>query len=178
MKQSMDFSIRTASFADLQSVVDLRVDVFYPELCAVKSFHDKILTKLTQRREKGAELLVAVQNDIIIGTIEFSPSDFCDTSMEGVGYTRKLYLMDLAVQPNARRKGVASRLLDSVEAYALSNDFRDVYLHVEVGNEVARNMYVKNGFLEVLPLDWAISFTEKRLHKPWQHYVLLFKQMW
>jgi len=163
---------------DLQGVVDLRLDVFYPELRTVKSFHEKILTKLAQRRETGAECLVAIQDGSIIGTIEFSPSDFKDTTMENIGYKRKLYLMDLAVVPRARRMGVASLLLKRVEEYAIEHNYRDVYLHVEVDNDKARNLYLKNGFREVLPLDWAINFTEKRLHKPWEHYVLLFKQIW
>ena len=163
---------------DLPGVVDLRLDVFYPELKTVKSFHEKILTKLAQRRELGAECLVAMQEGAIIGTIEFSPSDFMNTPMEDIGYKRKLYIMDLAVQPRARRMGVATRLLERVEEYAIEHDYRDVYLHVEVENGMARDLYLKKGFKEVLPLNWAINFTEMRLHKPWEHYVLLFKQIW
>lgn len=174
----------------------------------MRSFHEKILAKLSQRREKGALCLVAeqvgqghhendpvntssdpfslfsigqtkspLQEGTIIGTIEFSPSDFADTSMAYVGYDRKLYLMDLAVKPRARRTGVASALLKEVEAYAIRHDFRDLYLHVETSNDAARCMYLKSGFKEVLPLNWAISFTEKRLHKPWENYVLLFKKL-
>lgn len=173
------FRIRTADYTDLEHVVDLRVAVFYPELRGVQSFHDKILSKLCVRREKGAEYLLAESDDgTLLGTIEFSPSDFTETSMQDIGYARKLYLMDLAVQPSARRTGVATRLLDSVQEYARIHDFRDVYLHTEVGNDSARLLYAKNGFFEILPLDWAIAFTEQRLHKPWKNYVFLFKALW
>jgi len=173
------FRIRTADYTDLEHVVNLRVDVFYPELRGVQSFHDKILSKLCVRREKGAQCLLAESDDgTLLGTIEFSPSDFTETSMQDIGYARKLYLMDLAVQPSARRAGVATRLLDSVQELARIHDFRDVYLHVEVGNDSARLLYAKNGFSEILPLDWAIAFTEQRLRKPWENYVLLFKALW
>jgi ribosomal protein S18 acetylase RimI-like enzyme len=171
--------IRPAEVADLKHVVELRIDVFYPELRAVRSFYDKILGKLTSRREKGAQCLVAVHDETgtILGTIEFSYSDFADTSMADIGYERKLYLMDLAVLPKARRMGIATLLLNTVEKYAQENDFRDIYLHVEVDNKVARDLYEKNGFQEILPLNWAISFTEGRLHKPWEQYVLLLKNV-
>lgn len=168
-------NVRFAKPNDLQEVVNLRVDVFYPELRKIRSFNHKILDKLKQRRERGAQCLVVEDSGDIVGTIEFSPSDFEGTSMEHVGYDRKLYLMDLAVRPDLRRQGVATALLKEVEAYALENDYRDIYLHVEVGNESARNLYIRNGFIEVLPLTWAIQFTEKRLHKSWVQYLLLYK---
>lgn len=184
LKKSRDFddnnslrwkNIRWAKHNDLQAVVNLRVEVFYPELRQISSFNHKILDKLKQRRERGAECLVAENNGDIVGTIEFSPSDFEGTSMEHVGYDRKLYLMDLAVRPDVRRQGIATALLKEVETYAIENDYRDIYLHVEVGNESARNLYIRNGFIEVLPLTWAIQFTEKRLHKSWVQYILLYK---
>ena len=185
LKKSHDFdddnnslrwkNVRWAKPNDLQEVVNLRVDVFYPELRKISSFNNKILDKLKQRRERGAQCLVAENNGDIVGTIEFSPSDFEGTSMEHVGYDRKLYLMDLAVRPDVRRQGIATALLEEVETYAIENDYRDIYLHVEVGNESARNLYIGKGFIEVLPLTWAIQFTEKRLHKSWVQYILLYK---
>ena len=171
------------------SVVSLRVDVFYPELRPVTSFHLRILEKLRERLHQGAVCLIAIGTDIlpsrlhvpqlrVLGSVEISPSDFRNTSMEFIGHHRKLYAMDLAVRQDVRRMGVASRLLDAVERYAVQHSFREIYLHVEVENQAAKNLYEKNGYIEVPDTDWALSFTKHRLHKPPESYVLLWKEIY
>lgn len=113
----------------------------------------------------------------LIGAIEFSPSDFIDTVMENVGASRKIYVADLCIRLDARRIGVATGLLQYVELFALRNQYKEIYLHVEVENTVARNLYIKNGYLEVVGCDWARAFTMERLHKPPDSYVMLWKSL-
>lgn len=113
----------------------------------------------------------------LLGAVEFSPNDFKGTSMANIGSDRKLYVADLAVRNDARRNGVATQLLKEIEYYALKNSYEDIYLHVEVDNIAARNMYTKLGYNEVPKYDWATMFTESRLHKSVDQYVFLWKSM-
>ena len=113
----------------------------------------------------------------LIGAIEFSPSDFIGTVMEKIGASRKIYVADLCIRQDARRIGVATSLLQSVELFALRNQYREIYLHVEVENAIARSLYIKNGYLEIGDCDWARAFTMQRLHKPPDSYVMLWKSL-
>ena len=186
------FVVREANLRDLNRVVSLRVHTFYPELLLVGSFHARILEKLRQRLQDGVMCLVAVQPnnfinsnplpaginyDVILGTVEFSSSDFYNTTIERIGHPKKIYVMDLAVRHEARRQGIASDLLEYIESYAREHEFREIYLHVEVQNDAARMFYKKIGYVELPPVDWAVQFTEKRLHKPPECYILLWKEI-
>jgi ribosomal protein S18 acetylase RimI-like enzyme len=151
----LNVNIREASYADLLSVSSLRVNVFYPELITNGAFHTRILEKLRKRKNDGAVCLVALEKEGIdhnppnngyryehvLGTVEFSPNDFKNTSMENIGDARKLYAMDLAIRKSARRYGLATRLLHSIEIYAANHNYCEVYLHVEAENEAARYLY-------------------------------------
>jgi len=185
-------TIRQALIHELINVVSLRVDAFYPELKHVTSFHMRILEKLRYRADQGAVCLIAILNDKIVprlhlhmpslvpqvlGSVEISPSDFRNTTMESIGHERKLYAMDLAVRSGVRRMGIATHLLNAAEAYALQNSYQEIYLHVETDNEAARNLYRKNGYIEVPQTESTLSFTKQRLHKPPDCYVLLWKQI-
>jgi ribosomal protein S18 acetylase RimI-like enzyme len=73
--------------------------------------------------------------------------------------------------------GVATGLLQSIELHALRNQYKEIYLHVEVENTVARGLYIKNGYSELARHDWVKVFTTARLHKPEECYVLLWKSL-
>jgi ribosomal protein S18 acetylase RimI-like enzyme len=189
-KDNCNFQIRQASIDDFNRIASLRSEVFYPELVSVGSFRARVVEKLQLRREEGSICLVVEnqQNDIfprlnsiqqtkLLGTVEFSDADFRGTSLETLGHERKLYIMDLAVSAEARRMGIASKLLAFIDNYARKNNYREMYLHVDVENEVARRLYRKFGYVEVPPVDWVISFTQARLHKPPYCYVLLWKEI-
>lgn len=72
--------------------------------------------------------------------------------------------------------GIATTLLKSVESYAMKNKYKEIYLHVETDNIKAKNLYLKNDYIEVPKSDWATIFTMSRLHKPVCNYILLWKQ--
>ena len=191
--EELNVNIREANYADLLSVSALRINVFYPELITNGAFHSRILEKLRNRKNDGAICLVALEKKEsvynpscngyryghVLGTIEFSPNDFKNTSMQHIGDPRKLYAMDLAIRKSARRYGLATRLLHSIEIYAANHDYREVYLHVEAENKAARYLYKKCGYEEIdLSVNrWAREFTLKRLHKTPESYVFLYKQL-
>jgi ribosomal protein S18 acetylase RimI-like enzyme len=147
---------------------------------------------LRQRVDFGSICLVAKASELLsvrnlpqhiyfgnlIGSVELSPNDFFNTTMETVGSSRKLYAADLAVREDCRRKGVASRLLQEMETFAINHYFDEIYLHVEIGNSVARNLYLKHGYIEVPMNECTVAFTEARLQKPAEFYCLLWKELW
>lgn len=113
----------------------------------------------------------------LIGTIELSPNDFANTQMEFEGSNRKLYVADLAIREDCRRRGIATQLLLEIENFARTNLYDEIYLHVEVNNVIARNLYLKLGYKEVTMNENVVAFTETRLQKPADFFVLLWKQI-
>ena len=114
--------------------------------------------------------------DNTIGTVEFSPTDFLNTAYQYIGAERKLYVADLAIREDARRMGLATKIIKSVENYAKGHNYDEIYLHVDVGNYVARKLYNKLGFIELSQDDeHVISFTESRLQKSASAFILLKK---
>jgi GNAT superfamily N-acetyltransferase len=73
--------------------------------------------------------------------------------------------------------GIATSLLTAVEEYALQKNYMEIYMHVEVDNAVARNLYAKNGYSVVPPSESSIQFTESRLKKPATGFLLLMKSL-
>ena len=115
--------------------------------------------------------------ETLIGAIEISPNDFTGTVMEKIGASRKIYVADLCIRQDARRIGVASSLLRYVEQFAIQNQYEEIYLHVEYDNLIARSLYIKNGYSEIVDCDWSRAFTMQRLHKPPDSYVMLWKSL-
>lgn len=81
-----------------------------------------------------------------------------DDAGEAVGYVwftiedrpvgRVVFIYDIAVDPERRRKGHAQTALLQVETYARDNDCVGVMLHVFGSNTGARQLYAKAGYDE------------------------------
>ena len=56
-----------------------------------------------------------------------------------------LGVFSLAVTPAARRRGVASDVMDALEGWALQAGARQLYLQVEADNEAALQLYARRG---------------------------------
>ncbi|HEY9734689.1 MAG TPA: GNAT family N-acetyltransferase [Trichocoleus sp.] len=113
-----------------------------------------------------AALAAKVYTDCVAGTIELS-------QRQGLPWqpikTRYLYLSNLAVHADFRRRGVALQLLKACERVALDWGFSDLYLHVMEDNLQARPLYCKAGYrlVQVNELPW-LRYAPRRLlmHKP------------
>lgn len=89
---------------------------------------------------------------------------------------KKLYLADLAVRPDCRRQGIASRLLAEVDSYAETNGYEEIYLHVETNNPHARSLYEKKGYVLLPPHNPARDgFTKQHLLRDPALYDMLHK---
>ena len=80
---------------------------------SLSTFHTLILQKIRKRMEAGSVCLLAHSTDEsnksgtmiygkLLGTVEFSASDFINTAMEDFGSSRKIYVADLAVRQDVR----------------------------------------------------------------------------
>jgi ribosomal protein S18 acetylase RimI-like enzyme len=95
-----------------------------------------------------------------------------------VGALRKIYVADLAIRQDARRMGLATKMLAEIENYCIREKYDEIYLHVEVDNFVARKLYQKLGYIELSQSDLkVISFTESRLQKNAFGFILLRKSI-
>ncbi len=70
---------------------------------------------------------------------------------------RYVYLSNLAVSKDFRRRGVAQKLIESCEQQTLNWGYTEIHLHVMGNNERGRNLYQKLGY-EVISseLVWSI----------------------
>jgi ribosomal-protein-alanine N-acetyltransferase len=85
---------------------------------------------------------------------------------EAVGYSFALtmktmvHLLNLAVHPNHRKKGIAKRLLNEIISYARQCNKSYVFLEVRKSNEQARCLYESAGFSHVST--WPKYYTDTR----------------
>ncbi|MGD1901901.1 MAG: GNAT family N-acetyltransferase [Geitlerinemataceae cyanobacterium] len=85
-----------------------------------------------------------------LGTVELSVRPFGswnrDTWFWQVGRERFPYVANLAVIPAARRRGIASRLLDRCERAAADWGYDRIYLHALANNDRAVQLYRQRGY--------------------------------
>ncbi|MCK9329845.1 MAG: GNAT family N-acetyltransferase [Candidatus Cloacimonetes bacterium] len=83
--------------------------------------------------EKNAVFLTALNNDNIIATCWLT-SDY-----------RRLHLHHMAVLPEFQNKGIAQLLIDKAKEF--SKEYKlQLKLEVNKNNQIAKNLYLKNGF--------------------------------
>jgi ribosomal protein S18 acetylase RimI-like enzyme len=89
----------------------------------------------------------------VIGTIELGVR----TAHFRQPYHRYVYISNLAVSRDFRRRGVAQELLKNCEQLTKSWGYPDLYLHVMGNNERGRSLYQKLGYEAVSSeLVWSI----------------------
>ncbi|KAL3937334.1 MAG: hypothetical protein SGBAC_007543 [Bacillariaceae sp.] len=160
-KASDRVSVRVATQADDLDIANLRLSVFSnfaPDMR--QSFCSRSCHVLAMRRSQGATCIVATvprygsilssKKDIILGTAECSIGEFFGTRL---GSSRQLYsvlyITEVAVSPTARRKGIGAKIMESIDKLARIRAVETLYLHVEVTNTEALNLYEKAGFAKL-----------------------------
>jgi len=58
-------------------------------------------------------------------------------------------LLQIAVDKNVRRQGVAGRLFDAALGFAQENELKSIFLEVRKSNAAAISFYIKYGFLPI-----------------------------
>ena len=90
--------------------------------------------EIVARFNKGPQW-VAVKDSEIVGTVSAVPEP------------EWLYIQSMAVRPSAQGLGVAHKLLDAVERYAIDNGFDRLFLYTTYFSTGAIELYEKHGFV-------------------------------
>lgn len=86
---------------------------------------------------EGWRLFVATQNEHVVGYVSL------------VCVLDELSIANIATEPQSRRMGVASRLMEHILGFAKENGFTKIFLEVRESNVGAIALYKKFGFLPV-----------------------------
>ena len=88
-----------------------------------------------------------LSNNMIIGSVECSHHEFSGTML---GNSRPkgslMYVTEVAVRPDNRRRGAGAALLKGVDEVAVLRNVETIYLHVDVENKAAVAMYEQMGY--------------------------------
>ncbi len=116
-----------------QSHIDGLVAV--EELCFNSGFARKTFEK--ELENKLAFYVVAQNDDEVLGYAGLWNMCGCAD------------IMNVAVRPDARRQGMAEKMLCLLEDYCKRNSILEINLEVRVGNVPARQLYEKMGYKEI-----------------------------
>ena len=130
------FKLRKFKPDDLQDVMRIN------RVCLPENYTDMFFIDLHERfpetfivaEEKG-ELVGYIMSRIEVGLSNFGLG----------GLVRKGHVVSLAVMPQARRKGVASALINAAMEGMCNYKAKQIYLEVRVTNEAGVNLYKKVG---------------------------------
>jgi ribosomal protein S18 acetylase RimI-like enzyme len=100
----------------------------------------KALAVALDSESAGSVVLVAECDDEFAGFIHLQSKSDHFTN-ESVGY-----IADIAVHPGHEGKGVAGRLLDAAQTWAIGRGMKTITLQVFEGNSRAARLYEKHGF--------------------------------
>jgi [ribosomal protein S18]-alanine N-acetyltransferase len=133
---SETFKLRKFEPDDLQDVMRIN------RVCLPENYTDMFFMDLHERFPET--FVVAEEDHDLIGyimcRIEVGLSNY------GLGgLIRKGHVVSLAVMPQARRRGVASALLNAAMAGMCNYKAKQIYLEVRVTNEAGVNLYKKLG---------------------------------
>jgi ribosomal-protein-alanine N-acetyltransferase len=65
----------------------------------------------------------------------------------------KLHIVNIAVNPKYRKKGIGTKLLGFAIKIAKKNSKKEIYLEVRKSNEIAQKLYEKFGFARVREIE-------------------------
>ena len=132
-------TIRQASLTDLADLAVLLDD--YRQFYGRTSDLDAASAFLRQRFEHGqSSLFIAFEGETAVGFTQLYPS------FSTVSLARVFILNDLFVHAKARRKGVASQLIQAAAAYAQSLGAVRLSLSTATDNENAQALYQSLGW--------------------------------
>ncbi|MGF1521603.1 MAG: GNAT family N-acetyltransferase [Leptolyngbyaceae cyanobacterium] len=148
--------IRSAKIRDLPQLADVLAGSFYPPLGWRRCFYPLLrfsiyedLKQRLQAAQKHYRCLAAIAScqthldDLVVGTVEMSCRRY---SWYAFNHPQQIYLSNLAVREDYRRRGVARQLLQSAEHKAIDWGFREIYLHVMADNSRACHLYEQMGY--------------------------------
>lgn len=125
----MDFFVADAAITHIEAIEELEKRCF-----SVPWTREQLLSQLPDERH---EFLVALHEGRPVGYVGM----MCVLD-EG-------YIANVAVSPACRRQGIADALIAELLRRAVSRELAFVTLEVRAGNEAAKALYAKHGFVPV-----------------------------
>lgn len=175
-----EYTIREALYSELQVIASLVTAGFHPELDSNPILRPiRVLLELDRLQNNfpypGSEenrhlyLVCESKKDMrVVGFCDidaripvkkkenpFSP--FASTI-----YRPHPYFSDLTVDPNYRRKGIASALVEEGERLAKDMNCQEMYLGVASTNTVALNLYSNMGYEIIVPTGDILEFVKRQ----------------
>ncbi|KAG6466796.1 hypothetical protein ZIOFF_075386 [Zingiber officinale] len=93
------------------------------------------------------------EEHVVVGTLDVNwclqlPDELTGIKPEGIGVDlTRAYISNVCVAEELQRNGLGYALISKSKQVALSWGITDLYVHVVVGNEGARKLYDKSGFV-------------------------------
>lgn len=98
---------------------------------------DEYMRKLLGK--KGFHVLVAIEAENVVGGL---------TAYEFIKYKREereMFLYEIGVEASARRKGVGSKLIESLKTICKEKGITVLFVATEIDNEPAKKLYERTG---------------------------------
>jgi ribosomal protein S18 acetylase RimI-like enzyme len=138
--RSDDSLLRLAGKDDLEQIISMLVDFYAEEGYPVdRAEISRVLSRLIEDRELG-RLWLVVDAGAVVGYVAIC----FGYSLEYHG--RDAFVDDLYLRPEARGKGLGTRVLEVVEPACRALGVRTLHLEVERDNSAAQALYRRRGF--------------------------------
>ena len=174
-----DIRMRPLRYVDIDAYLKIEFDAFYPKLSSIygnrrNAAYNIIKTEITDNFESG-RFMNALYKDRPVGIIELvtreSSEDYKRNFYLYLKYLglfgavrtyfltfldiphldeNTIYLDNIAVDKNSRRRGVATNMLSFVEDFALNRGKNELCLWVAQKNSGAYRLYRKSGFEQLI----------------------------
>jgi shikimate dehydrogenase len=149
--ETMTLSVRAATEADLDTLVRLNQAVqrlhadLEPNIFKPLTDHEEVFAYFAAQLEAPRHHFRLAEIDgEVAGYIWFEIQETAETPFTVP--TERLYVHHIAVEESARRRGIASALLKSVEAGALALGIDQIALATWAANAQARAFFTAQGF--------------------------------
>lgn len=113
----------------------------YLDFYQVRGEQEQSMLFLKDRLQRGDSVIFVLEDETgIMGFAQLYPS-FSSLRMKKVWI-----LNDLFINPNVRKKGYATKLMDVIEKFSRDSDAKGLVLSTAMENESARRLYEKRGW--------------------------------
>ena len=129
------YSIRLATEDDIPGILEIENEAFSPPWT-----HGSLLGEIY----RDGSFFAVAQCKFGIPNSEFISGFIILRRMGDDGE-----VLQIAVEKDSRRRGVADMLMDAAFLYAKESELKSVYLEVRKGNDAAVALYKKHGFITV-----------------------------
>lgn len=155
------YTIRIANEDDYEDVGHVMFSAHRPYFQSKVSIENphKELTNILNL-SKLAIILVAVQNDTIVGTGAVELSDQVKYPEFPIG---SAYVRAIAVDHRHRRQGIGWSILTKIKEMAIAAGKTSLVLRTSENMVEAQNMYNKFGFIRDGSMDWTYTHTGIKL---------------